>query len=75
MFGPCFLMGIFYMTSAAQDAKVFSNSLQASFGNLGVTSGTMLSGFFITKYSVAVTPWVGFIAGLLTVASYIGLYT
>lgn len=71
MYGPCFLLGIFYMASAAQDAKKFANSIQASFGNLGVTLGTMVSGFFITRHSVSVTPWIGFAIGFLTVAALV----
>lgn len=33
MYGPCFLIGVGHMVSAASDAKEFANSLQTSFGN------------------------------------------
>lgn len=65
MYGPCFLIGVGYMVSAAQEAKEFANSLQTSFGNLGVSLGTATGGWFITHYGIAVTPWVGIGFGLL----------
>ncbi|MDO7743416.1 MAG: MFS transporter, partial [Pedobacter sp.] len=45
MYGPCFLTAIAYMVSCAPDAKEFANSLQTSFGNLGVSAGTAISGW------------------------------
>jgi len=65
VYGPCFLIGVGYMVSAAQDAKEFANSLQTSFGNLGVSLGTATGGWFIGHYGIAVTPWVGIGFGLL----------
>ena len=65
MYGPCFLIGVGYMVSAAQDAKEFANSLQTSFGNLGVSLGTATGGWFISHYGIAVTPWVGIGFGIL----------
>jgi predicted MFS family arabinose efflux permease len=69
MYGPCFLLGIVYMISAAPDAKEFANSLQTSFGNLGVTAGTATSGWFITSHTVSITPWIGLPFGILALAA------
>lgn len=65
MYGPCFLIGVGHMVSAASDAKEFANSLQTSFGNLGVSLGTATGGWFISQYGISVTPWVGIGFGLL----------
>lgn len=65
MYGPCFLIGVGYMVSAAQEAKEFANSLQTSFGNLGVSLGTATGGWFISHYGIGVTPWVGIGFGIL----------
>jgi len=65
MYGPCFLIGVGHMVSAASDAKEFANSLQTSFGNLGVSLGTAIGGWFISQYGISVTPWVGVGFGLL----------
>lgn len=71
MYGPCFLIGVGYMISAAPNAKEFANSLQTSFGNLGVSSGTAIGGFLITKYSISITPWVGVIFAFLAIITII----
>ncbi|KQT27011.1 sugar transporter [Chryseobacterium sp. Leaf405] len=65
MYGPCFLIGVGHMVSAASDAKEFANSLQTSFGNLGVSLGTATGGWFISQHGISVTPWVGVGFGLL----------
>lgn len=65
MYGPCFLIGVGYMVSAAPDAKEFANSLQTSFGNLGVSLGTATGGWFINHHGIAITPWVGIGFGIL----------
>lgn len=65
MYGPCFLIGVGYMVSAAPDAKEFANSLQTSFGNLGVSLGTGTGGWFINNYGIHITPWVGIGFGVL----------
>lgn len=65
MYGPCFLTALAYVVSAAPDAKEFANSLQLSTGNLGVTIGTAVSGWFIVQQSVSITPWVGAVFGIL----------
>lgn len=68
MYGPCFLIGVGYMVSAAPDAPEFANSLQTSFGNLGVSLGTATGGWFITHYGIKITPWVGIGFGLLALS-------
>lgn len=67
MYGPCFLIGVGYMISAAPDAKEFANSLQTSFGNLGVSLGTATGGWFINHYGIQIIPWVGIGFGFLAV--------
>ncbi|WP_116790387.1 MFS transporter [Flavobacterium psychrotrophum] len=67
MYGPCFLIGVGHMVSAAPDAKEFANSLQTSFGNLGVSLGTATGGWFINKYGISITPWVGIGFGVLAI--------
>ncbi|MCX2486728.1 MFS transporter [Pedobacter sp. MR2016-24] len=65
MYGPCFLTAIAYMVSRAPDAKEFANSLQTSFGNLGVSGGTAISGWFIGKQGITIAPWVGLFFGII----------
>ena len=65
MYGPCFLIGVGYMVSAASDAKECANSLQTSFGNLGVSLGTATGGWFINHYGISITPWIGTGFGVL----------
>lgn len=67
MYGPCFLIGVGYMISAAPDAKEFANSLQTSSGNLGVSLGTAVGGISISRYGISVAPWIGMIFGILAV--------
>jgi len=71
MYGPCFLIGVGYMISAAPDAKEFANSLQTSFGNLGVSLGTSVGGFFIFQNGISITPWVGTVFGMLAILAII----
>jgi predicted MFS family arabinose efflux permease len=52
-----------YLTSYL--TQEFANSLQTSFGNLGVSLGTATGGWFISHYGIAVTPWVGIGFGFL----------
>jgi predicted MFS family arabinose efflux permease len=59
MYGPCFLTSLAYVVSAAPDAKEFANSLQISTGNLGVSLGTAISGWFIGQQGISVAPWIG----------------
>lgn len=65
MYGPCFLTAVAYMVSCAPDAKEFANSLQTSFGNLGVSGGTAISGWFIGQQGIGVAPWVGLVFGVI----------
>ncbi|GEN78213.1 MFS transporter [Chryseobacterium hagamense] len=67
MYGPCFLIGVGYMISAAPKAKQFANSLQTSFGNSGVSSGIAFGGFFISRYGISITPWLGITFGVLAI--------
>lgn len=67
MYGPCFLIGVGYMISAAPHAKEFANSLQTSFGNLGVSTGTAIGGFFISQYGISIASWVGMVFGVLAI--------
>lgn len=59
MYGPAFLTTISYMIDAAPEAPEFANSLQASFGNLGVSMGTAVGGWFITSKGIVHLPWLG----------------
>jgi predicted MFS family arabinose efflux permease len=65
MYGPCFLTALAYVLQAAPEAPEFANSLQASFGNLGVSLGTVLGGWFVATHSLANLPWVGAAFGAL----------
>lgn len=70
MYAPCFLNSGAYVISAAPNALEFANSLATSFANLGISTGTMISGWFITTKGIEVSPWVGMgfgIAGLAAI--------
>lgn len=54
---PCFLTGQAYMIAAAPEAPGFANSLSISFGNLGVSLGTAVSGWVITTIGIHQAPW------------------
>lgn len=54
---PCFLTGQAYMISAAREAPEFANSLSISFGNLGISIGTLAGGWVIAHQGVAQTSW------------------
>jgi predicted MFS family arabinose efflux permease len=72
MYGPAFLTAISYMIDAAPEAPEFANSLQSSFGNLGVTIGTAVGGWFIANHGINHLPWIGAgfgMAALLTMVS------
>jgi predicted MFS family arabinose efflux permease len=71
MYGPCFLTAIAYMIQAAPDAPEFANSLQASFGNLGVSMGTAIGGWFIATKGITNLPWVGAVFGVLAITMII----
>ncbi|UZT99099.1 MFS transporter [Chryseobacterium fluminis] len=67
MYGPAFLTAISYMIDAAPEAPEFANSLQSSFGNLGVSTGTLVGGWFIANLGISSIPWVGAGFGILAV--------
>ncbi|MGN8057657.1 MFS transporter [Pedobacter sp. 22163] len=69
LYGPCFITAITLMQSAATEAKSFSNTLQTSFGNLGISVGTFASGIAMSKYGVISSPWVGALFGILALVS------
>lgn len=71
MYGPAFLTAISYMIDAAPEAPEFANSLQSSFGNLGVSTGTIVGGWFIANVGVSSIPWVGAGFGTLAVLTMI----
>jgi len=71
MYGPCFLTAVAYMVSCAPDAKEFANSLQTSFGNLGVSAGTAISGWFVGQQGIAIAPWVGLFFGILALLAIV----
>ena len=71
MYGPAFLTAISYMIDAAPEAPEFANSLQSSFGNLGVSTGTIVGGWFIANVGISSTPWVGAVFGILAVLTMI----
>jgi len=55
---PCFLTGQAYMIEMAPEAPEFANSISISFGNLGISVGTAVSGFSIAVYGLHIAPWV-----------------
>jgi len=55
------------MIDAAPEAPEFANSLQSSFGNLGVSAGTVVGGWFIANVGISSAPWVGAGFGILAV--------
>lgn len=67
-YAPCFLNASAYMISAAPHALEFANTLSTSFGNLGVTAGTVAGGIIISSYGLACIPWAGAAFGLLSLA-------
>jgi predicted MFS family arabinose efflux permease len=60
---PCFLTGAAYMIATAPEAPGFANSLSISFGNLGVSLGTAVSGWVISSYGIHSAPWAMLILG------------
>jgi len=55
---PGFVNGQAYMIEAAPESQEFANSLSISFGNLGISIGTYISGLVITLYGVNTSPWI-----------------
>lgn len=50
-----------WVTSEAQEAPEFANSLYVSFSNLGVTIGTAVGGWFISRLGIGEVVWSGFL--------------
>lgn len=63
---PCFLTGQAYMIAFAPEAPEFANSLSISFGNLGISIGTLAGGWVIGRYGIDHIPWA---MGLFGVAA------
>lgn len=57
---PCFLTAQAYMIDTAPEAQEFANSISISFGNLGISIGTAVSGIFIASYGIQSTPIIMF---------------
>jgi len=55
---PCFLTGQAYMIETAPEAPEFANSISISFGNLGISLGTAISGLSISNYGLHSAPWI-----------------
>lgn len=71
MYGPAFLTAISYMIDAAPEAPEFANSLQSSFGNLGVSVGTIVGGWFISNRGIDGLPWVGAGFGIIAIITMV----
>lgn len=54
-----FLIGQIRTTSEAQGAPELASSLMVSFGNAGVTIGTMAGGFVIAHFGIRYLAWAG----------------
>ncbi|MBB5646101.1 MFS transporter [Pedobacter cryoconitis] len=65
LYAPCFLNSGAYVISAAPNTLEFANSLATSFGNLGISTGTIVSGWVIATKGVQMSPWVGMCFGIL----------
>lgn len=65
LYSPSFLNASTYMISSAPESLEFANSLATSFGNLGVTVGTVVGGWIIANKGVAYTPIATLAFGLL----------
>lgn len=65
LYSPSFQNASTYMISSVPDSLEFANSLATSFGNLGVTLGTMLGGWMIVSKGASYNPWIGFVFGIL----------
>lgn len=55
---PCFLTSQAYMIQEAPEAPEFANSISISFGNLGISVGTMIGGLSIASKGIQSTPLV-----------------
>ncbi|MNR07593.1 putative arabinose transporter [compost metagenome] len=48
-----------WLTSEASEAPEFANSLFVSFGNLGITIGTTIGGWFLSQMGTYLIAWSG----------------
>ncbi|WP_379142454.1 MFS transporter [Paenibacillus sp. sgz500992] len=55
-----------WLTSEASEAPEFANSLYVSFSNLGVTMGTAIGGWFISRLGVGEVVWSGLLFVVLS---------
>lgn len=67
MYSPSFFNASTYMISSAPNAIEFANSLATSFGNLGVSIGTITGGYVIANYGIEYTPWIMFGFGSIAI--------
>lgn len=58
-----------WLTTEAQEAPEFANSLFVSFSNLGITVGTALAGWFILHFGTHNLVWVGILFLILALLS------
>lgn len=68
---PCFLTGQAYMIETAPEAPEFANSISISFGNLGISLGTAISGLAIAQYGLHSVAWVMLSFGGLALFTFI----
>lgn len=60
-----------WLTSEAPEAPEFANSLYVSFSNLGVTIGTAMGGWFISRLGTGDVVWSGLIFVVLSLVCII----
>ncbi|MBC9911501.1 MFS transporter [Chitinophaga varians] len=65
---PCFLTGQAYMIAYAPEAPEFANSLSISFGNLGISVGTLAGGWVIREYGIHNLPWAMGLLGVVALS-------
>lgn len=68
---PCFLTGQAFMIETAPEAPEFANSISISFGNLGISLGTGISGLAIAAYGLHSAPWVMLAFGSLALITLV----
>lgn len=60
-----------WLTTETKEAPEFGNSLFISFSNLGITIGTSIGGWFISRSGKHELIWIGIIFSLLAFLSII----
>ncbi|MEK5254454.1 MFS transporter [Paenibacillus sp. FSL F4-0125] len=60
-----------WLTTETKEAPEFGNSLFISFSNLGITIGTSIGGWFISRLGIHELIWIGIIFSLLAFLSII----